>query len=315
MSDLSLSLEEENRAGLGDYFELLKPRVMRLVVFTGFAGLVLAPDPMHPFLAFVAILSIALGAGASGALNMVVDADIDALMERTKARPIPSGRVRREDALAIGIFGSLLSVAMLGLYANWLAAGLLAFTIIFYAGFYSLYLKRRTAQNIVIGGVAGALPPVIGWAAASGGVGAESLLMFLVIFLWTPPHFWALALFRNDDYRRAGIPMLPVIAGARHTIWQIRIYTILFSFAAIGAAISAIGGFFTWAVALGGGVIMIKSAYSLEDDALAPHGTDDFAPHRRYFARSIWYLFAFFLALLADNALGALHLAVPGFGG
>ena len=211
MTDIR-SYEGTPEAEFGDYVALLKPRVMSLVVFTAFVGLWIAPQPVHPFLIFCAILFIALGGGASGALNMWYDADIDAVMRRTQSRPIPAGRVTGGEALGLGIALSGLSVMMLGLVANWFAAGFLAFTIFFYAVIYTIWLKRWTPQNIVIGGAAGAFPPMIGWACATGGIGIESLLMFALIFFWTPPHFWALAVARGEDYRRAGIPMLPVVA-------------------------------------------------------------------------------------------------------
>src|SRR5690242_10635042 len=200
-----------------DYLELLKPRVMSLVVFTAFVGMVAAPVLPHPFLAVVAILAIAVGAGASGALNMWYDADIGAVMSRTASRPIPAGRVRPGEALSFGLVLSALSVMTLGVLDNWLAASLLAFTIFFYAVIYTMWLKRSTPQNIVIGGAAGAFPPIIGWAAATGSVSLESVILFLIIFLWTPPHFWALALFKSGDYERAGIPMMPNVAGEAST--------------------------------------------------------------------------------------------------
>src|SRR5246500_3790718 len=205
---------EPSIAGVGDYIELMKPRVMSLVVFTAFVGLVLAPVHMHPVMAFTALLCIAVGAGAAGALNMWYDADIDARMARTAARPIPAGRLARGEALAFGLTLAGFSVVVLWLLVNVLAALLLAVIIAFYVGIYTVWLKRWTPQNIVIGGAAGALPPVIGWAAATGGVTTEPLVLFLIVFLWTPPHFWALSLYRADDYARAGVPMLPVVAGA-----------------------------------------------------------------------------------------------------
>src|SRR5688572_9981459 len=212
-------------AGVGDYFALMKPRVMSLVVFTALVGLLVAPGHLHPVLGFTALLCIAVGAGAAGALNMWYDADIDAVMARTQSRPIPAGRVQPNEALAFGVALAVGSVVMLGLMINVLAAGLLAFTILFYVVIYSMWLKRWTPQNIVIGGAAGAFPPMIGWAAATGGIGLESVLLVLIIFFWTPPHFWALALLRADEYARAGVPMLPVVAGADETRRQILIYS------------------------------------------------------------------------------------------
>ena len=220
MSDASLRIDDGRAprisiAAPSDYFALLKPRVMSLVVFTALTGVVMAPTPPNPVIAFASLLAIAVGAGASGALNMWFESDIDALMTRTRKRPIPSGRLAREEALAFGLVLAAMSVFTLGLVANWLAAGLLAFTIFFYVVIYTMWLKRATPLNIVIGGAAGALPPMVGFAAASGELGLSSLVLFAIIFVWTPPHFWALALLKSDDYARAGIPMLPNVAGAR----------------------------------------------------------------------------------------------------
>src|SRR5437762_488266 len=212
-------------ATVGDYFALLKPRVMSLVVFTGLAGIVVSPGHVHPLVAFTALLCLALGAGASGALNMAYDSDIDGLMARTAARPIPLGRISREEALAFGWWIAAASVAMMGLFVNELAAALLAFTILFYVGVYTLWLKRRTPQNIVIGGLAGALPPAIGWAAVTGSLTLAPVLLVAIIFLWTPPHFWALSLWRSGDYARAGVPMMPVVRGKLSTRRQILPYT------------------------------------------------------------------------------------------
>src|ERR1700739_1429785 len=214
-------------ATVGDFFALLKPRVMSLVVFTGLAGIVVAPGHVHPLVAFTALLCIAVGAGASGALNMAYDSDIDALMSRTAGRPIPMGRIAREDVLGFGYALSIASVAMMWLFVNVPAAVLLAFTIFFYVGVYTLWLKRRTPQNIVIGGLSGALPPAIGWAAVTGDLSLAPLVLVAIIFLWTPPHFWALALFRSGDYARAGVPMLPVVKGKPHTRFQILLYTLV----------------------------------------------------------------------------------------
>src|SRR5215203_502619 len=241
-----------------DYFNLLKPRVMSLVVFTAFVGLYVAPGSINPVIAAIAILAIAIGAGASGALNMWYDADIDAVMGRTSLRPIPSGRVAPREALTFGIILSAFSVVMLGLLVNWLSAGMLAFTIFFYAVIYTMWLKRSTPQNIVIGGAAGAIPPVIGWAAATGAVSLESVILFLIIFLWTPPHFWALALFKSDEYGRAGIPMMPNVAGLASTrrqifayalvIWPVGVLPSLVGSASAGYGIVAfgLGAAFAW---------------------------------------------------------------------
>src|SRR5215470_12202200 len=223
-----------SEASVSDYIALMKPRVMSLVVFTALVGLMVAPGHLHPVLGFAALLCIAVGAGAAGALNMWFDADVDAKMSRTARRPIPAGRVLPGEALAFGMTLAFGSVAVLGLVANWLAATLLAFTIFFYVAIYTIALKRATPQNIVIGGAAGAFPPMIGWAAATGAIGLEPVLMFLIIFFWTPPHFWALSLWRTQDYARAGIPMLPVVAGQAETRRQILIYALVL--APIGAS-------------------------------------------------------------------------------
>lgn len=237
-------------AGFGDYVALLKPRVMSLVVFTAFVGLWIAPVPMNPFVAFCCILFIALGGGASGALNMWYDADIDAVMKRTANRPVPAGRIPAGEALAVGIALSGLSVMMLGLAANWFAAGFLAFTIFFYAVVYTIWLKRSTPQNIVIGGAAGAFPPMIGWACATGGISLESLLMFALIFFWTPPHFWALALFMKEDYHKAGVPMLTVTHGRETTRRHIFVYTLVLAPFAIWLGLTSVGGPIYLSVAL-----------------------------------------------------------------
>jgi protoheme IX farnesyltransferase len=239
MSDASFILDDSSAprvptAAPGDYFALLKPRVMSLVVFTALAGLLLAPTPPHPFLAFASLLAIAVGAGASGALNMWFDADIDALMTRTRLRPIPAGRLAREEALAFGLVLSVMAVLTLGIVANWLAAALLAFTIFFYVVVYTMWLKRSTPMNIVIGGASGALPPVVGFAAATGSVDLSSVILFSIIFVWTPPHFWALALVKSEEYGRAGVPMLPNVAGGDRTRLEILAYSI--ALAPIGVA-------------------------------------------------------------------------------
>jgi protoheme IX farnesyltransferase len=224
---VTLTRVEPSIAGVGDYIELMKPRVMSLVVFTALVGLLIAPGHVHPMVGFTALLCIAVGAGAAGALNMWYDADIDARMTRTAARPIPAGRVAPGEAFAFGLTLAVGSVVVLGLLVNVIAAALLAVTVAFYVVVYTMWLKRRTPQNIVIGGAAGALPPVIGWVAATGSLAVEPVLLFAIIFFWTPPHFWALSLYRTEDYARAGIPMLPVVAGARETRRQILLYTLL----------------------------------------------------------------------------------------
>jgi len=285
-----------------DFLALLKPRVMSLVVFTAFTGLVLAPGDVHPVLAAIALLAIAAGAGASGALNHWYDADIDARMRRTAGRPVPSGRVAPAEALAFGLVLACLSGLVLGLAANWLAAGLLAFTILFYVVVYTMWLKRRTPQNIVIGGAAGALPPIVGWAAMAGEVSLLPLLLFAIIFLWTPPHFWALALFRAEDYARAGVPMLPNVAGPPSTRRQILVY----------AALTAVAGVAPFALGLAGpllGVpaILLGALFVARAWQLLRHGdADKERAAKRLFGFSILYLFAVFAAALLDRAAGAL---------
>ena len=277
-----------------DYFALLKPRVMSLVVFTGAVGMLLAPGELHPVLAFAALLCIAIGAGASGAINMWFDRDIDARMARTRERPIPAGRVMPGTALTFGIWLSIGSVALMALAVNWLAAILLAFTICFYVFVYTMWLKRKTPQNIVIGGAAGALPPVIGWAAVSGEVGLASLVLFIIIFMWTPPHFWALALVRADEYKQAGVPMLPVVSGKDATRRQILIYSMLLVPVSLAPLALGIAGaiYATTAIAMGGGLLFL--AYRIitqRDDGSA----------RRMFQYSIFYLFILFLVLIVER--------------
>ncbi|QDY69518.1 heme o synthase [Qingshengfaniella alkalisoli] len=302
MTDTSLSVQTGD-ASFGDYFALLKPRVMSLVVFTALVGLLVAPVPVHPMIAFTSVLFIALGGGASGALNMWWDSDIDAVMKRTRGRPIPSGRVTRDDALALGLGLSGLSVLMLGLASNWLAAGLLAFTIFFYAVVYTMWLKRWTPQNIVIGGAAGAFPPMIGWAAATGSISIESVLMFALTFMWTPPHFWALALFMKSDYDDAGVPMLTVTHGRRSTRVHILVYTVLLALVAGGVAFSSIGGPVYAATAIVVNLWFLKGAVAIwrRDEAMAE--ADKYAVEKRFFWVSLFYLFALFSALLLDTAL------------
>jgi protoheme IX farnesyltransferase len=279
-----------------DFLALMKPRVMALAVFTAFVGLVVAPGVLNPAVALAATLAIALGAGAAGALNMWYDMDVDAVMSRTAARPLPTGRVAPIEALNFGLLLSTVSVMMLEMLVGWLAASLLAFTIFFYVVVYTMWLKRSTPQNIVIGGAAGALPPVIGWAAATNSVGVESVILFLITFLWTPPHFWALALFKVGDYAKAGIPMMPNVAGEYSTRKQIFAYSLLlapigvlpwmFGFASVayGAASAALGAGFIW------------HAWRV---LFAP--ADDKRPAKLLFAYSILYLFAIFAALLLDT--------------
>jgi protoheme IX farnesyltransferase len=292
-----------SEADVADYIALLKPRVMSLVIFTALVGLMIAPVHVHPVLAFTAILCIAVGAGASGALNMALEGDIDALMTRTANRPIPRGRVTREEALAFGMTLAFFAVLTLGILVNWIAGGLLAFTIFFYVVIYTMALKRRTAQNIVIGGAAGALPPVVAWAAATGSLSVEPWLLFLITFFWTPPHFWALALFRCDDYARAGVPMLPVVAGPDATRLQILLYTIVL--VAVAAAPWPLGYFdAVYGVAslvLGAGMLVLAvNVYRRRVGVEALRAT------RRLFAFSIFYLFALFATLLLEVVVRAI---------
>ncbi|MDI7861429.1 heme o synthase [Rhizobiaceae bacterium n13] len=295
-----------SEASARDFFELLKPRVMSLVVFTAFAGLVLAPGPIHPVLGAIAILCIAVGAGASGALNMWYDADIDAVMTRTARRPIPAGRITPSEALAFGLTLSVFSVVILGLVVNWLSAGILAFTIFFYAVIYTMWLKRSTPQNIVIGGAAGAFPPVIGWACVTGGVSFESVILFLIIFLWTPAHFWALALFKMRDYESVGVPMLPNVAGEATTKNQIVVYAVLTALCAVVPALTGAASIGYGAVAsLLGGIFVYCSIAVWR----MPDGDQKMIPAKKMFAFSIFYLFAIFSALMIDRfAAGALGL-------
>src|SRR5215471_4456404 len=265
-------------ADAADFLALMKPRVMSLVVFTAFVGLLLAPGHFHPVLGFAALVCIAVGAGAAGSLNMWYDADIDALMTRTARRPIPAGRVLPGEALGFGATLAVGSVVLLGLTANWFAAGLLAFTIFFYIAIYTVWLKRSTPQNIVIGGAAGAFPPMIGWAAASGGVGLESVLLFLIIFLWTPPHFWALSLLRSGEYARAGIPMLPVVAGRAETRRQILLYTAVLVPVSLAPWLFGYAGLVYGVVAVAAGAFLALLAWRIS--TAAEGGPTDLAARR-----------------------------------
>jgi protoheme IX farnesyltransferase len=289
--------------GFGDFVQLLKPRVMSLVVFTALVGLLVAPVQLYPVAGFTAILFIALGAGASGALNMWWDADIDAVMRRTMRRPIPAGRIQPGEALGFGLALSGFSVVMLWLATNMLAAGLLAFTIFFYAVVYSMWLKRLTPQNIVIGGAAGAFPPMIGWAAATGSVSLEACLMFALIFMWTPPHFWALALFMKEDYSNAGVPMLTVTHGRRVTRAHVLIYTLLLVPFAMALGWTSIGGPFYIAVAAALNLWFVVGAVRIirRDEVQAE--ADKYAVEKSFFRFSLLYLFAHFGALLVEAAL------------
>jgi len=288
-----------------DWLLMLKPRVMTLVVYSGLAGMLAAPGHLHPVLAVIAILCIAIGAGAAGALNMWYDRDIDAVMRRTRKRPIPDGRIGADDALAYGILLSAGSVLVMWLATNWAAALGLAGSILFYVLVYTMWLKRRTAQNIVIGGAAGAFPPVIGWLAVTGTLDVMPLLMFGIIFLWTPPHFWALSLFAHADYERAGVPMLPVVAGARETRRQVVIYTLLMVPFTLLPWVMGLSGVIYGATALILGAWFIVSAVQLWRDAQDETGvslTND-KPAKATFKYSIIYLFALFGALAIDAVL------------
>ena len=290
--------------GFGDYVALLKPRVMSLVVFTAFVGLWIAPVPMNPFVAFCCVLFIALGGGASGALNMWYDADIDAVMKRTANRPVPAGRVPAGEALGVGLALSGLSVMMLGLAANWFAAGFLAFTIFFYAVVYTVWLKRSTPQNIVIGGAAGAFPPMIGWACATGSISLESLLMFALIFFWTPPHFWALALFMKDDYSKAGVPMLTVTHGRKVTRRHIFAYTLVLAPFAIWLGFTSVGGPLYLAVSVVLNALFIAGGWRILNRSEDAAQADGYKVEKRYFRLSLYYTFLHFLALLVQHWMG-----------
>jgi protoheme IX farnesyltransferase len=293
--------DEISSAAVSDYLALLKPRVMSLVVFTALTGMVLAPGGIHPVLGFAALLAIAVGAGASGALNMWYDEDIDRVMRRTRGRPVPMGRVTGGEALGFGILLSVGAVTLLGFASNYLAAALLAFTIFFYAVVYTMWLKRWTPQNIVIGGAAGALPPVIGWTAVTGSIGWESLVLFAIIFLWTPPHFWALALYKADEYARAGVPMMPVARGAARTRTEILVYSVVLALAGVAPTLLGFAGVVYGAVAVVAGVLFVAAAFRV---FRSREGVAGERSARDLFAYSILYLFLLFAVLLAE-ALGA----------
>jgi len=313
MTDASLQTAAkpvQGEAEFRDYFALMKPRVMSLVVFTALVGLLVAPVSVHPFIGFCAILFIAIGAGASGSLNMWWDADIDSVMKRTARRPIPAGKVTPDEALAVGLALSGFSVVLLWLATNAVAAGLLAFTIFFYAVIYSMWLKRATPQNIVIGGAAGAFPPMIGWVVATGSVSLEAVLMFAIVFMWTPPHFWALALFMKTDYDDARVPMLTVTHGRKSTRIHVLVYTLLLFPVAVGTAFTSIGGPVYLAVALFFNIWFLKGAYDIwrRDEAQAE--ADKYKVEKSVFKVSLYYLFAHFGALLLE-----VMLAPYGLGG
>jgi protoheme IX farnesyltransferase len=295
------SLKEQIVARPGDYFALLKPRVMSLVIFTALCGMVAAVESgasIHPGLAAVSLFAIAVGAGASGALNMWWDADIDAVMSRTIGRPVPRGLVPAPEAAAFGLALSALSVALLALSSNYLAAGLLAFTIFFYVVIYSMWLKRSTPQNIVIGGAAGALPPVIAWAAISGDAPLAPWILFAIIFLWTPPHFWALALYRENDYERAGVPMLPNVSGDKATRQQIMIYSVLLAISGVAPFFVGMASYFYLVVSTVFGLQFLRGAYAVFRAA-----PDEHKPAKKLFGFSILYLFGLFAALLAEDVV------------
>lgn len=289
-------------ATVKDYLLLMKPRVMSLVVFTAFAGLLAAPGSMHPLTAAAAVLAVAVGAGAAGALNMWYDADIDALMARTATRPIPSGAVAPQEALALGLIMSALAVTLMALAATQLAAALLAFSIFFYAVVYTMWLKRSTAQNIVIGGAAGALPPVIGWAAATGAAPIDAWLLFSMIFLWTPPHFWALSLWTSKDYARAGVPMLPVMRGASETRRQMLVYTVACVLSGLTPVLTGLGGWLYLVVAAGCGAAFLCCAVAVVR-ARSGDVDQEMKPAKMMFGVSIVYLFALFAALSIERLL------------
>lgn len=283
---------------LGDYFALLKPGVMSLAVFTALAGMIAAPGSLHPVIAVSALIFIALGAGGAGALNMWYDADIDRLMSRTALRPIPRNRVPRQEALSFGLFLAGGSVVCLGVLVNWIAAALLALTIAYYLVIYTMWLKRRTPQNIVIGGAAGAFPPMIGWAAATGSIGLESVILFLIIFFWTPPHFWALALLRKDEYRRAGVPMLPVVAGEAETRKQILIYSAIIAVVGVAPAFMGFAGLVYGVIATLLGAVFFALAVQVfrkREGAAAESAA------KHLFAFSVLYLFLLFTILLVEG--------------
>jgi len=310
MSDIRTNIDfvQTGDAEFRDYVALLKPRVMSLVVFTALVGLLVAPGSLHPIEALAAIIFIALGAGASGALNMWWDADIDAVMKRTAKRPIPAGKVTPQEAMSLGVALSGLSVIMLWLATNALAAFLLAFTIFFYAVIYSMWLKRATPQNIVIGGAAGAFPPMIGWVAVTGSISLEACLMFMLIFMWTPPHFWALALFMKGDYHKAKVPMLTVTHGRKATRTHILVYTAALLPFALAAGFTSMGGPVYLALAMVLNLIFLYGAWAIwrRDEAVAE--ADNYRVEKRVFRFSLYYLFVHFVAILAEGALA--HLPV-----
>jgi protoheme IX farnesyltransferase len=292
---------EPSLASAGDYLALMKPRVMSLVIFTALTGLAIAPGSTHPMTAFTALLCIAVGAGAAGALNMGYEGDIDAVMTRTARRPVPRGRITRGEAIAFGMTLAAFSVVVLGLLVNALAAALLAFTIFFYAVVYTVWLKRQTPHNIVIGGAAGAFPPLIGWAAVSGTLSLEPIVLFLIIFFWTPPHFWALALYRTDDYARAGIPMLPVVAGEIKARQQILRYALALAPLGVAPYLLGYAGALYGLTAVLAGVIFVVLAWQVSCERRPAERAS-----RQLFTFSILYLFVLFAVLLVERGWGGL---------
>jgi heme o synthase len=287
-------------AGVSDYVEILKPRVMALVVFTGFVGLVVAPGHLHPVLAVVAVLCLAVGAGAAGAINMWYERDIDALMRRTAGRPLPAGRMMPGEALGFSVVLGVGAVLLMGLAVNWVAAELLALTIGFYVFVYTIWLKRRTPQNIVIGGAAGAFPPVIGWAAVTGDIGWGAIALFAIIFFWTPPHFWALSLYRTGDYVAAGVPMLPVVSGPRETKRQMLLYTlVLWPAVAVPSLLGVAGGLYV------AGALLLSAVFT--GVAIQVYRDESERSARRMFGFSLLYLFLVFSLLLVDHNGGIWH--------
>lgn len=306
MSDTAYSNDRSSALPQGegsarDFFELLKPRVMSLVIFTALVGIALAPGGIHPVIGFTALLCIAVGAGASGALNMWYDADIDSKMARTANRPIPSGRVSPPEAAVFGSVLSVFSVMTMGVLVNWVAAALLAFTIFFYVAIYTMWLKRRTPQNIVIGGAAGAFPPMIGWAAVTGTVSLESIVLFAIIFMWTPPHFWALALFRSGDYEKVGVPMMPVVAGEKETRRQIMLYSLALVPVTLLPGLMGFAGTLYTAATAALGIVFLALSFLVW--RAAPGAGQDKAA-KNLFAYSILYLFLIFSLLLVERLAG-----------
>jgi len=290
----SIRLAAPAGAGVADYVEILKPRVMALVVFTGLVGMAMAPGHLHPILAAVAVLCIAVGAGSAGAINMWYDRDIDALMRRTARRPLPAGRMMPGEALGFGVVLGVGAVVVMGLALNSVAAALLAVTILFYVFVYTIWLKRRTPQNIVIGGAAGAFPPMIGWAAATGDISWGAIALFAIIFFWTPPHFWALSLYRADDYAAAGVPMLPVVSGSHETKRQILVYTMVLWPVTVAPWLLGVAG-----VLYAAGALLLNAVFT--GTAIRVSRDDSERSARRMFTFSLLYLFLIFSLLLVDR--------------